>query len=111
MILLLGVLVIGQSTYQSDYNDYKIFFGNLHSHTSYSDGKGTPEQAFTHATDYGDFLAVTDHCYFMKIPIDGQQKTMLVQKAAEPQPFLESSLDFRGLSGPQVLGTSTCMKA
>ncbi|HOM74382.1 MAG TPA: CehA/McbA family metallohydrolase [Fervidobacterium sp.] len=96
MILLLGVLVIGQSTYQSDYNDYKIFFGNLHSHTSYSDGKGTPEQAFTHATDYGDFLAVTDHCYFMKIPIDGQQKTMLVQKAARASTVSGKFVGFQG---------------
>ena len=41
----------------------RVFFGNLHSHTSYSDGSGTPEQAFRHARDSArlDFLAVTEH--------------------------------------------------
>jgi hypothetical protein len=42
---------------------YHFFVGNLHSHTSYSDGVGTPAQAFAHARDTAgtDFLAVTDH--------------------------------------------------
>lgn len=42
---------------------YNLYFGQLHSHTSYSDGAGTCEDAFTHATgvDNLDFLAVTDH--------------------------------------------------
>ncbi|HEV8543652.1 MAG TPA: hypothetical protein VGR78_14760, partial [Verrucomicrobiae bacterium] len=43
--------------------DDLVFFGNLHSHTSYSDGSGTPDQAFTHARDVAklDFLAITEH--------------------------------------------------
>jgi hypothetical protein len=41
----------------------KPYFGLLHSHTSYSDGTGTPDQAFDYAQHTGglDFLAVTDH--------------------------------------------------
>ena len=41
----------------------KVFFGNLHSHTSYSDGQGIPEDAYRHARDVAglDFLAVTEH--------------------------------------------------
>ena len=40
-----------------------VYFGNLHSHTSYSDGSGTPEQAYRHARDVArlDFLAITEH--------------------------------------------------
>ena len=40
-----------------------VYFGNLHSHTSYSDGSGTPDEAFTHARDVArlDFLAITEH--------------------------------------------------
>ena len=42
---------------------YNAYLGNLHSHTSNSDGSGTPEQAFAYARDVAqiDFLAVTDH--------------------------------------------------
>jgi hypothetical protein len=41
----------------------KIFFGSLHSHSSYSDGMGTPADAFKRARDDGqmDFLALTEH--------------------------------------------------
>lgn len=40
-----------------------VYFGNLHSHTKYSDGKGTPQDAFNWAryTARVDFYAVTDH--------------------------------------------------
>lgn len=42
---------------------YNIYFGQLHAHTSYSDGAGTCEEAFKYAQDVDnlDFLAVTDH--------------------------------------------------
>lgn len=41
----------------------QVYFGNLHSHTSYSDGSGTPEEAYKHARDVAhlDFLAITEH--------------------------------------------------
>jgi hypothetical protein len=40
-----------------------IFYGNLHAHTKYSDGSGTPSDAFRRARDVGglDFLAITEH--------------------------------------------------
>jgi len=40
-----------------------VFFGNLHSHTSYSDGSATPADAYAHARDVAglDFLAITEH--------------------------------------------------
>ncbi|MEM2899237.1 MAG: CehA/McbA family metallohydrolase [Thermoplasmata archaeon] len=42
---------------------YRIFFGNLHAHTSISDGEGRPADAFAYARDVAglDFMAVTDH--------------------------------------------------
>lgn len=41
----------------------RVFFGNLHSHTSFSDGRGTPQVAYPHARDVAglDFLAITEH--------------------------------------------------
>ena len=42
---------------------YNLYFGQLHSHTSYSDGAGTAQQAYEHASGVEnlDFLALTDH--------------------------------------------------
>jgi len=41
---------------------YNMYYGNPHSHTSYSDGKETPTEAFEYARDNGlDFLTISDH--------------------------------------------------
>ena len=42
---------------------YSLYFGQLHSHTNISDGAGSVEEAFAHASEVEnlDFLAVTDH--------------------------------------------------
>lgn len=43
---------------------YGIYFGQIHSHTNFSDGAGSCEEAFIHASTQVanlDFLAVTDH--------------------------------------------------
>lgn len=43
-------------------NGMNIYFGDLHSHSSYSDGQGTPADAFATARANGaDFFALTDH--------------------------------------------------
>src|SRR2546429_5624721 len=41
----------------------RVFFGNLHSHTAYSDGTGTPQDAYDYARTTGklDFLCVSEH--------------------------------------------------
>lgn len=43
--------------------NYNVYFGNLHSHTGFSDGSQVPDAAFNYARDTAhlDFLAVTDH--------------------------------------------------
>jgi hypothetical protein len=45
------------------YDSYNTYFGYLHAHTSYSDGAGSPSEAYQYARDSGklDFFAVTDH--------------------------------------------------
>ncbi len=44
---------------------YNIYFGDLHNHTSLSDGAGTPEDAFMQARNgNADFFAVTDHSWY-----------------------------------------------
>lgn len=51
-------------TFAERENDkYNIYFGQLHSHTNYSDGAGSVEEAYQYAktVENLDFLAVTDH--------------------------------------------------
>jgi len=61
-LLLLLPLGVGQQRAEEELGGMNIYFGNLHSHTSYSDGEGTPEEAFSWARDLGlDFYAITDH--------------------------------------------------
>jgi hypothetical protein len=44
---------------------YNLYFGDLHTHTSWSDGAGTPWDAFAAAKAAGaDFMAVTDHVHY-----------------------------------------------
>jgi len=45
------------------YESYNTYFGFLHSHTNYSDGEGTPAQAYQYARDVAgmDIFAITDH--------------------------------------------------
>ncbi|MBI4168480.1 MAG: PHP domain-containing protein [Acidobacteria bacterium] len=64
-VLLLGGGSVGTLVAQEPafVRQFRIFFGNLHAHTSYSDGSGTPAEAYAHArTRAGlDFLAITEH--------------------------------------------------
>lgn len=42
----------------------QVYFGDLHNHTSYSDGSGTPAQALAAGKAAGfDFMAISDHSY------------------------------------------------
>ena len=57
-------LMIGCANTEKVNVDYNIYFGQLHSHTNYSDGAGTAEEAFKHAStsaEQVEFMAVTDH--------------------------------------------------
>lgn len=58
-LILLGSLLCAAAAQAQVEN---VRFGNLHAHSSYSDGLGTPEEAFQMACEAGlDFFAVTEH--------------------------------------------------
>ncbi|MGV3522872.1 MAG: CehA/McbA family metallohydrolase [Candidatus Sericytochromatia bacterium] len=51
-----------QNFSQNRTSEYKVYFGNLHSHTAYSDGILNPREAYRMAQGNGlDFMAVTEH--------------------------------------------------
>ncbi|RED64762.1 CehA/McbA family metallohydrolase [Cohnella lupini] len=68
-------------------DEYKIYFGNLHSHTGFSDGIGVPEFAFDYAryTAGLDFLAITEHSnlYDHYLDWDKSRKWADIQKMAD----------------------------
>jgi len=62
LVLLLGLLVVSPAGAVK----YNAYYGQLHSHTSISDGKGTPAQAYAYARDTAglDFFSIADHDYY-----------------------------------------------
>lgn len=49
------------------WHGYRAYMGDLHAHTSYSDGAGPPELAYARARQAGlHFLALTDHGYMLR---------------------------------------------
>ncbi|MET0648526.1 MAG: CehA/McbA family metallohydrolase [Pyrinomonadaceae bacterium] len=65
LTLLSGAAATTPPPTPAPFQQERVFFGNLHSHTSFSDGSGTPEEAFRFARDDSnaelDFLALTEH--------------------------------------------------
>ncbi|MCR4683304.1 MAG: hypothetical protein K5647_08240 [Clostridiales bacterium] len=51
----------------SDMSELSVYVGEVHSHTSDSDGTGMPEDAYRYARDTGgvDFFAVTEHSHYL----------------------------------------------
>lgn len=51
---------------------YKVYFGNLHAHTGFSDGSCTPEYAYDYARCVAglDFLGITEHTNMLDEPFD-----------------------------------------
>jgi len=59
----------------------KSFKGNFHLHTTVSDGKRTPEEAYCEYREHGyDFIAVTDH---WRVGKEANYKGMLVMPGSE----------------------------
>jgi len=59
LLAFLAAILTGRSAFAQ----YRIYWGDVHGHTSLSDGKGSLDDYFTHARDVAklDFVIVTDH--------------------------------------------------
>lgn len=94
-IIILFILILGLEKCEPPPNEgnpligcnkgeFSVYYGTLHSHTSYSDGEGTPEEAYAYARDIGklDIFALTDHLeqLYLPPPTDKWEKTL---KAAD----------------------------
>lgn len=47
---------------------WNIYFANIHSHTAYSDGIGTPQEAYEYAKNIAqiDILGISDHTHYLQ---------------------------------------------
>lgn len=61
-----GISPLAAAGISSSRGSMNIYFGDLHSHSGYSDGQGTPADAFATARANGlDFFALTDHAFML----------------------------------------------
>ena len=70
VILILLLTMVAPSVLSSPEGvpDVNFYFGNLHAHTSYSDGMGTPTEAYSQVSTIGgmDFFSLTEHGYYFQ---------------------------------------------
>ena len=68
---------------------YNVYYANLHSHTSISDGIGTPQEAYAYARDVAnvDVLAITDHTHYTT-PTEWAQLRAAATAATQPGVFV-----------------------
>lgn len=67
LIFLFLALWVWPLKAQGGLSAFRYYFGSLHNHSAYSDGTGTPDEAFRYARMKGklDFFALTDHSHML----------------------------------------------
>lgn len=90
----------------------KVFFGNLHSHTGFSDGTGKPSDAFKHAREKAklDFLMVSEHNHSQAGPLGSNHSLYKGPQAAALIPTAKARTvdgQFIALYGQEFSSIST----
>ncbi len=84
----IGAIAAPESVTEETEPTYYLYFGDLHAHTSFSDGLGTPEEAYRQARENGaDFMATTDHNYVMS-PDDWATTLVMADENTEDGVFI-----------------------
>jgi len=67
MIVLFFLLILETSLAQPSVGGYNVYYGNLHNHTSVSDGQGKPDEAYNYAKNVAqlDFFGLAEHANLM----------------------------------------------
>jgi hypothetical protein len=86
------------------WDDFHVFYGNLHAHTGASDGIGSPEEAIIYARDKArlDFIALTDHDYLLTKE-EYTAQIALAQKYSDPQFLVVPGFEWSSLAFGHVL--------
>ena len=104
LVIALLTVFFGQSVPAQNLD---VYFGLLHSHTSFSDGLGTPNEAYQSAKEAGlDFMAITEHNHSQAAGSDGIFLTptnyLILRQSAESH----TSADFVAIFGQEVSSIS-----
>jgi hypothetical protein len=64
---VLGLLVFSSSAQHPVIGGYNVYYGDLHNHSGFSDGDGTPAEAYSYArnTAHLDFFGLSDHSTYL----------------------------------------------
>ena len=75
LVMLLALIMLSTA---ADVDAYNVYYGQLHSHTKISDGKGTPLEAYEYARDVAklDFFSIADHDYWPNDMTDTDWETI-----------------------------------
>jgi len=67
LILITFMLMFFSSEAQTSVGGFNVYYGNLHNHTSVSDGQGTPDEAYNYAKNVAqlDFFGLAEHANLM----------------------------------------------
>ncbi len=107
-VLLVFLVVPGRAPAEEAGRHF--YFGQIHSHTSYSDGVLTPEDAYTYARDVADldFLGITEHGYYMfENPHHWEALVETARRFCEPGRFVA----FRGTEWTHGAGHISVIEA
>ncbi|NWF96842.1 MAG: hypothetical protein HXY34_11935 [Candidatus Thorarchaeota archaeon] len=75
----------GPSLGTTELQEYSMFVGLIHDHTTHSDGADTPESMLAAGLNKGlDFMVITDHAHKNPTPIEGVTGAMAVRDIAQP---------------------------
>jgi uncharacterized repeat protein (TIGR01451 family) len=90
-----------------------VYFGDLHSHTGYSDGKGTPAQALQMARANGlDFFSITDHAFMLSDAEWNEIQSLSKEATVDGEFIAFPGYEWTSNNGHiDVFNTSTLVKA
>lgn len=92
-------------TYREKFEgEYHVYFGQLHSHTDISDGVGSVETAFDHASQVKnlDFLAVTDHSNYFETADEAKSHTNTILDGSKSEEWQEGRTAAAAITGKKV---------
>lgn len=83
---------------------YDLYFGQLHAHSTFSDGQGTADEAYTQARYEGgaDFFALTDHSNWFDNELDSENITSVLESTSNTWKSLHAEADAHNVDGEFV---------